>query len=42
LEQHPNELSFEFIEPQAIKGAVLLMQIICDDFIRVDKKLIKQ
>jgi len=42
LEQHPNEFSFEFNEPQARKGAVLLMQIIHDDFIRVDKKLIKQ
>ena len=41
LEQHPNEFSFEFNEPQARKGAVLLMQIIHDDFIRVDKKLIK-
>ena len=41
LEQHPNEFSFEFNEPQARKGAFLLMQIIHDDFIRVDKKLIK-
>lgn len=42
LEQHPNEYSFEFNELQARKGAVLLMQIIHDDLIRVDKKLIKQ
>ncbi len=42
LEQHPNEVSFEFNEHQARKGSVLLMQIICDDFIRVEKKLIKQ
>ncbi len=42
LEQHPNEISFEIYEPQARKGAVLLMQIIHDDFVRVDKKLIKQ
>lgn len=41
-EMHPREASFQFNEPGIRKGTILFMQLITDDLVQIQKKLVKQ
>jgi len=41
LEKHPNDTSFQFNEYEVPKGSILLMEVIQEGNIRMNRKLIK-